>query len=59
MKSNKGPWEMFELVKPFGCRRKGSQPALEEIKEAEIIQKSEIAALPSPIEESKGPEVIK
>jgi hypothetical protein len=58
MKSNKGPWEMFELVKPFGCRRKGSQPALEEIKEAETIQKCEDAALPNVVEESKGPEVI-
>ncbi len=33
MKSNKGPWEDYELVRPLGIRKKGSQPAvLEEVK---------------------------
>ena len=33
MKSNKGPWENYDLVKPLGIRKKGSLPAIvEEIK---------------------------
>ena len=32
MKSNKGPWENYEIVRPLGIRKKGSKPAIEEVK---------------------------
>ena len=34
MRSNKGPWEDYELVRPLGIRKKGSQPTIvEEVKQ--------------------------
>jgi hypothetical protein len=44
MKSNKGPWENYEIVRPLGIRKRGSHPAIEEVKQ-------EITAL---VEEKKS-----
>jgi hypothetical protein len=38
MKSNKGPWENYELVRPIGIRKKGSQPQIEEVKHGAIVE---------------------
>ncbi len=38
MKSNKGPWENYELVRPIGIRKRGSQPQIEEVKHGAIVE---------------------
>jgi hypothetical protein len=38
MKSNKGPWENYELVRPIGIRKKGSQPQIEEVKHEALVE---------------------